>query len=373
MEKHFVLLLAVMGLCLMFYATAETKANKRICVTIITIILTLFSGLRSWWFSDLIKYYTLYLKCTGAGGWSTVTEDFSNIGIRIFFFLSGNAGIPYDICIFLIAAFAAVTLGRFIYKYSPAPYWSYLVYIAMGFYLFTYSGLKQTIAMGFLLIAAEGIFENRMKKFLFWTLVAGVFHAPAFIFLPAYVVAKQRFTHGYFFLLALAVAVIFLFRDQLVGIVSQAYYEDETKYSTDGQIGGRTLMMIFILGVAAIMRPPREGDRIYCQTYNLMILAAMIQYFGMYNNVFSRLADYYYQFVVLFMPLMLERGTHQKRTNPKATYLIRSWNGEVYMLAELGVSLFAVWYYYSYLTGSAGMLNSFLFCWEIDPYSLYGS
>lgn len=370
MDKHMLIMLVVMGICVFFAHKGDSKALRKQCVICVTIVMTLFSGLRSWWFGDLIKYYTLYRSCNAAGGWDRVFVKFDNIGIRIFFRISGMLGISYDICIFLIALFAAATLGIVVFKYSPAPYWSYLVYIAMGFYLFTYSGLKQTIAMGFLMLAATGIFENNSKRFILWTVIAGLFHMPAFIFLPAYIVARQRFTQKYVLFLVLAVVAIFMFRDKIVEIASKAYYEDEGKFSADGAIGGRTLMMLFILFVAAFLRPVQTKDIIYCRTFNLMIVAAMIQYFSMYNNVFTRLADYYYQFVVLFMPLMMETGTHQELAKPN--YKVKKNDKTIYALLTVGITLFALWFYEGIIAGSMLLLSNYKFVWEINPYDLYG-
>ena len=370
MDKHMLIMLVVMGICAFFAHTGDSKGLRKQCVICVTIVMTLFSGLRTWWFGDLIKYYTLYTQCNTPDGWNRVFAEFDNVGIRVFFRMAGTLGVSYDICIFLIALFAAVTLGIVVYKYSPAPYWSYLVYFAMGFYLFTYSGLKQTIAMGFLMLAASNIFEAKFKKFIFWTVIAGLFHMPAFIFLPAYIIARQKFTQKYVLFLALAAVVIFVFRDKIVEIASKAYYEDEGKFSTDGAIGGRTLMMLFILFVAAILRPVQTKDRIYCQSFNLMIIAAMIQYFGMYNNVFTRLADYYYQFVVLFMPLMMETGTHQELARP--SYKIKKNDKTIYALLSVGITLFALWFYKGTIDGSWLLLSNYKFVWEINPYDLYG-
>lgn len=368
MDKHILILLVVMGICVFFAHKGDSKTLRKQCVICVTIALTLFSGLRSWWFGDLIKYYTNYRSCNAADGWDYVFAEFGNAGIRIFFRIMGTMGISYDICIFLIALFSAATLGILVFKYSPTPYWSYLVYIAMGFYLFTYSGLKQTIAMGFLMLAAIGMFEGKPKRFLSWTLAASLFHTPALIFLPAYAVARQRFTQRYVLFLLFAAISIFVFRDKIVEVASKAYYEDESKFSADGQIGGRTLMILFILFIAAFLRPMQTKDRIYCQSFNLMIIAAMIQYFGMYNNVFTRLADYYFQFIVLFMPLIMETGIHQELAQPN--YKVKKNDKMIYAVLSVGITLFALWFYNNTIEGSY-IQASYKFFWEFDAYHYY--
>lgn len=215
-DKQIIVLLAIMAITLACFRSNDNKKDRKVCISVVTIIMAFFSGLRSWWMGDLIKYYTLYRNCNGADWSDYVFEDSSNIGIRLFFRLTGMIGLPYEFCIFAIAAFSAITLSIVIYRYSPFPYWSYLMYIAMGFYLFTYSGLKQTIAMGFLMFAVIGIFEDKPVKFLVFTIVAAIFHMPALIFIVAYPIAKKKIDKIYFLILIITVLCVIIFKDQIV-------------------------------------------------------------------------------------------------------------------------------------------------------------
>lgn len=370
MNKHMVVLLVIMAITLVFYNTCDYRDYRRLCIFSVTAILTCFSGFRSWWMGDLIKYYTLYCNCNGADWVTAVFKDDLNIGIRLFFKAMGSIGISYDICLFLIAAFSAITLGMLVYRYSPGPYWSYLIYIAMGFYLFTYSGLKQTIAMAFLMLAAIGIFEDRPGKFLGWTLVAATFHLPAAIFIVAYPVAKKKMDRYYVLILLIAVTVVFVFRDQIVGWFSEAYYEEETKYYAKKTIGGRALMIALFIAAGLILRPARQGDQIYSQVVNLMVVSALIQTFSVYDNVFTRLADYYYQFIVLFIPMMLESSDHQLKM--RAQYRVRRFSLRSYRAAWLFVTVFCLWFYNNMISGGGSTISDYKFFWEIDPYALYG-
>lgn len=370
MNKHMVLLLVIMGITLYYFNSCDYRHYRKRCVAVVTAIMTCFTGLRSWWMGDLIKYYTLYRGCNGEDWFNRVFEDFSNIGIRLFFKAAGSMGISYDVCIFLIALFSAASLGVIIYRYSPSPYWSYLMYIGMGFYIFTYSGLKQTIAMALLMPAAMAIFEENPRRFLVWTLMAALFHAPAAIFLVAYPIAKKKMDANYFLILIAVMICVFWLRDQIVGWLSEAYYEDETKYYAKETIGGRALMMALIIVAGLIIRPAQPGDKIYSQTVNLMVMAAIIQTFSVYNNVFTRLADYYYQFIVLFMPMMLESSDHQLKM--QAPYRVRRYTLRSYWAVWIFVTAFALWFYNNQISGGY-TISEYKFFWEIDAHALYGA
>lgn len=367
-------LLAVVLFISLFYTTHPTLKRKANIVQIITVIMTVFSGLRSWWIGDLIKYYTQYRNCNGSDGWSVITEKWSNMGIRVFFRLAGNVGISYDVCIFVFAAFAAVSLGILIYRYSTSPYVSYLMYIGMGFYIFTFSGLKQTIAMGFLCFAMIAILEDRPIKFLVWTLVGAFFHAPALVFLLAYPFAHKKIDRWYLLFIAIGFVFVFAFRNQLVSTLSALYQDDADAYGTANKIiGGRFIMMVAILAGGYYLRPVRRRDATYAKVYNIMVLAAFFQTFSVFNNVFTRLTDYFYQFIVVFLPMALRPrgGLASETVQSESPGYYR--HRDIYTIAVVAISAYAFYYYWGYIHSSSDLLKSFYFLWQIDPYALYGS
>lgn len=371
MKYQMPLLIVVAVITLLYAYGQKIKITKKACIEAVTVLLTLFAGLRSWWMGDLIKYYTLYRSCNGEGWQEAVFQNVENIGVRLFFKGAGVLHISYDVCIFLIAALVAISLGVLVFQYSPSPYWSYLMYIGMGFYLFTYTGLKQAIAMSLIVVAACGYFEQKPVKVVLWTVVASFFHAPALIFLLVFLLPQKKLGAKYLVVVALLFATTFLFKSQLVGLLSQAYYDDLSAYENISEVGGRFIMMLLIMAAALILRPLRRWDRMYVCVFNLMVLAAICQVFSVYSNNFSRLADYFYQFVVLFIPMMLEPGYQQAKQQPEHTREIRYWNPQIYVLAAMGITVFAFWYYNSYIHASTSATD-FQFFWQIDPYALYG-
>ena len=244
----------------------------------------------------------------------------------------------------------------------------------MGFYMFTYSGLKQTIAMGFLALAVMGLLEGKFWRFLLWVLVASWFHAPALVFVVAYPFCRQKLNAWYLISLSAVFAAMFLFRNQLVNFLASLYYEDQDTFEAVGatEVGGRFLMMIFILVTGLIIRPLHPWDKQYVHIFNLMVLAAALQTMSVFDNSFTRLADYYYQFVILYFPMMLESGPRQARRYPQHRQEIRYWSATTYLLAGISITLFALWFYNNYINSSWEVLQAFAFRWEIDPYSLYG-
>ena len=313
-----------------------------------------------------MKYGTLYSQCNSTEWRGHIFGRINNIGIRLFFRLCGLLGVSYQASLFIITAFSIISLGILIYKYSPSPYWSYLIYIAMGFYLFTFSGLKQTIAMGFLVIAMMKLLEDKIGKYILFVIIAGVFHAPAFIFFLALPFCKVKLS-GKFLVIVIVLAILVIAnRNQIAEFLSEMYYDSEKDFTASKLIGGRALMMAFIMVIAQFLRPLRNDDTVYRKIFGLMILAFVTQFFSVFNNIFTRLADYFYQFVILYIPMMIEPA--YVRLNQMGKNKVYTRDNNLGIIIGLVITAFSVWYYYRYLNGTITYVNTIKFFWEVDPF-----
>lgn len=368
MKYHMGTMLVIMLLTLLYskYGRGETDTKKKV-IQIITLILTFFLGLRTWWMGDLIKYHTQYVSC-GQEGWKQVVfQKAENIGLRLFFhaeyvLTEGN----FQIALLMIAFFSTVSLGYVIYKYSVSPYWSYLVYIGLGFLFFNFTGLKQSIAMTCLLWAFAGIIEEKHLLFLCMTCIAGMFHAPAFIFLPAYAWSKKKYDKYYWFTLIALFAVVFIFRNQIIGFLGELYYEENEFLQSSETVGGKFLLMLIMLIGGAVLRPPSTHDTVYSKVYNLVVIAALLQSFSVFGNNFTRLADYYFQIVIFYIPLVFEyRGFKVHRLSANARPALIGIDRKGYQLLYLAVTVFLIFYYYQYIGTDISGITDYKFFWEV--------
>lgn len=371
MEANRWLLFIIMGITFFFAKILKGNANKKLCVQVVTVILTCFSGFRSWQMGDLYHYCYAYLECNSPTWKLDLVNNGDTIGLQLFFHGAGSLGISFEVCLFIIAAFVAITLGVLVYKYSPSPYWSYIIYISMGFYISSFNILKQIIAMGFIILAMIAIIERRPVRYLLFVALATFFHFPAVIFIVAYPFAHKKVDAMYFVMIVAMFAAVFLFREQIVHQATQIYYVDDMSFKATETVGFKVIMMVVILLFAHFIRPLRSYDKIYNQVFNILILAILVQTFSVYDNVFSRLADYFYQFVVIFIPLMLQPGDEQAMMYPNHAKKIRYFTDKSYTFIYICVTAFAVWYYFRYLNASAELLSGFHFFWQVDsPSSL---
>lgn len=366
-KMYYYVLAAVLGFGVLL---PQHGRQKRYYIALMAALHTFVCGWRYMYLTgDLRKYAWGYYTITDSGWFSEdVFHDGRNFG---FFWLQKlfSQWTDGDFQIFLIffAIVIEVAVAVVIYRYSPAPWLSYLLWNCFGFYVFGFSAIKQALAMGLLMLAFVGIMEEKLGKFLLWTLLAGCIHVPALIFLPAYWIARARFDLRRLSLYVVGAAVIFAFREPIVLFVSQFYY-DETDYMVNDRLGGRFMMMAALLVVGVLLRGFR--GKYFNRLFGLMAVAAILQMFSGFDNVFTRLTDYYFQFVILYLPMMLYPEKDERvRSAPQMRYLRLSMWQRAFALVCVAVMAF----YYYYATNLSAKIDyetdnylNYRFCWEVE-------
>ena len=315
--NYYALLVALLLLSALFLQGAQ-RGNKTY-VIVACLFLFILMGFR-----DVFRigndsttvYYYHYLRC-GIYSWSEIRNYFGddNMGYyvlnRLIYFLTNG---DYQLYIIITSAFVTFCFGRMIYRYSPSPVQSILYHLGLLLYSFHFSCLKQSLAMAVLMLAFDCMINRRPVKFCLLVLVASQFHFPALCFLPIYWIAKLHPGKAYLLVLAVLLALTYVFRAQILSFMLSLYKERDTSVDLSNVQFLRTkaLVMIIIVVTAIIFRFPTKEEPIYEALLEMMGIAIVFQTFCGYNNIFERLADYYFQFSVIFIPMVFDREAERK-------------------------------------------------------------
>ena len=302
MNIYWIIVTLIIGLGLIM---PQYNADRKYYIIIMAIIHTFVSGFRYMYLTgDLRNYAADYYDYLNLGWFnSQVFQDGRNTGfLWLMKLVSGISGGNFQTFLIVLAIISEVVVAVIIYKYSAKPWLSYLVWNCMGFYVAGFSLIKQHLAMSLILCAMICIFEKKPKLFLIFTLIAGFFHMPALIFLPAYFLANRKINANTILGYIIFAAVIFIFRSQIVNWIANFYYDEENFKLQSTGLGGRFTVIVLILICAILLKGFQE--KIFEQLFNIIVIAAILQMFSSFDNIFSRLADYYLQFLILFIPLI---------------------------------------------------------------------
>ena len=345
--------------------------QKKVYIVLMAILHAFVCGWRYKYITgDLLKYSGQYMRIYPVNGWFSeqVFDGGRNFGFAwLSKLLSLISNGDFQILLIVIAIIAEIAVAVIIYRYSPAPWLSYLLWNCFGFYIFGFSAIKQALAMGFLMFAFVGIMDEKPKKFLFWTVLAGCIHAPALIFLPAYWFAKNKLSIQKLLIYIVSAGLIFLFRTQIVTFVSEFYYEDAS-YMVNDRLGGRFMMIVALL-IAGVALRGFSGKN-FSKLFNLMVIAAILQMFSGFDNVFTRLTDYYFQFLILYLPMMLYPESDEMQNNRNQIWQI-ALTRQQRIVAIICVVLLAGLFYYTTnlnitIDNPIDDYLNYRFCWEVQ-------
>lgn len=212
----------------------------------------------------------------------------------------------YQMFIIIISVFVMLAFGKLIYEYSCDPIQSIIYYMGLLYYTFHFNALKQSVAMSFLIFAFDAMMKKKPVRYLLFIFLATMFHFPAIVFLPAYFIVSLKLGRSYLFVLAGLLALTYIFRDRILEIMTDIYDTDIIEHDMRF-LANKVLIMILIVVAGLILRPPTPDDRLYGALLSLLGVAIVLQTFANYNNTFERLADYYFQFSAVFIPLVFQK------------------------------------------------------------------
>lgn len=171
--------------------------NKGVLVFLITLQLFLILALRDNSVGvDLGAYEGMY-NYIGRLGWQnllsrlhffSIAELPENMriesGYAVFNWLIYQLGFSYHAFLVVCAAVTLLPVGWFIYKYSKNPSLSFLIYISTELYINNFGILRQSIAIGILVLSVPFILQKRLKMSLLFLALAFTFHRVSLLWLP---------------------------------------------------------------------------------------------------------------------------------------------------------------------------------------------
>lgn len=348
-------------------ATMPQHGNRRKAYIIaMTVLHALISGLRYRFLTgDMMTYERIFLTSRNVGYFDGFLFN-QGVNTGYYWFNKLIASLPgsdYQLFIFIVAVIVEVTLAVVVYRHSPRPWVSFLVWNCMSFYIFGFSAMKQSLAMAFIMLAMGAVLDNKVGRFLVFTLIGGFIHFPALAFLPAYWIAKAKIRPLTIACYVAAVLVILAFQDPIVKFVTSIYYEEgELMLADSAALGGRFFMMVVILSMGICLKG--FTDSRFEKIFNLMVVAAIFQMFSGYDNIFTRFADYYFQISILFLPLMVSSPATDPRLGGSHTKAFFRFNARSLNAIAVCMAVYLIWYYHRTCLGAT-------ITYEVDNYLNY--
>lgn len=299
----YILLLGVLALTAM--ATGEMKDSERRAKIIIIVTCSamfLIQALRGDIIgTDLKAYLPAYHSSVNYNPFAGERQLNFEFGYVLLTKLLASIGVSDQLFLAIVAAVVIIPIGYTWIENTTMPAMSVFIYITFDFFLFTFSGLRQSIALSIAFFSYRFIKKRKFFRFLICIVLAALFHKSAIFFILAYPLYAVKIKSFWYCFIVPAYAAIFVFRRQIFSLLYRIYRGD-TPEITATNAYTMLLILIAILFISYIF-PDEENENVNLNAYrNFTLIAIGCQIFGSLYGTAIRVGYYYLFFLTLFIP-----------------------------------------------------------------------
>lgn len=330
----------------------KTEKSRRFFCVITAILYFLLAALRSSQVGvDTADYVRMFQR---VGSWReaiTVSNSNKDPFFGGFLFIIKSICFDYTFLFIIVAGWFTWNVWRFIYKYSRDPLLSVILLLAFNLYQFSLTGMRQTLAMGFIVLACDLIINKKYKTATAVLLLAALFHKSALlalILLPISFFKKEmNKTRAAF--LAFSMLFVFGARSYIARLLILLIQDRD--YAIQNDNSGTVMLLVFVVLFSMIVLFINHTSSIEEHSGYFMYIAAIALFFEIFvpvQAVFFRLAFYFLFAFVILVPNTIETQNDYK------TRLIMKM--VIYILMSVQYLFFTI--------GSSGVVP-YTFFWNI--------
>lgn len=318
--------ITIFSLIMAGFSHAKSKYNKvlnnydkkeNIFYSIMSIAMILFVGLRTK-YNDTFTYLETYNLLTPSSipilseiDWSIGANPLFNLVNWILKYIGFS---DQDFLMF----YAVITLGIYIWfirKYTCNIWLSIFLMFATGTYTFTLAAIKQSVAVAFCLLATDRVLNKKYVKFIFWIVIAMLFHPYSLMYLVVPFMMYKPWSKKTYLSLAFFAFVGVSLQFMLGSIIDITSMMGETysiqEFSGEGVnpfrliVCAAPLILSFIMKNHLAKQESNEADNLML---NLTMINAEIMFVALFGtaNYFARLANYFLIFQCLSIPWLFK-------------------------------------------------------------------
>ena len=229
-----------------------------------------------------------------------------------------------QVFLFITALIILIPIIVLIYKYSKNVMLSILIYTSWYLYYFSFSGLRQAMAIGICAIATNFLFKRKLLPFVAIVYLASLFHTSALLFLLVYpmYVYRYKISNKKLFILGILAICILVFFQGSMRFVAMILFGSESRYVEsleNSEFGGVTIALIYLAFALFQMFVDKKNSNPYLP---ILFFLAAIQMTGMYSQTIPRLTYYFIPIFSLSFPQALNAINKNMRFMYQSALLI---------------------------------------------------
>lgn len=296
------------------HSVDENNKNKKYFI-FVTLFMIILVGYRDFSVGiDTYGYYKMYIKSANLDFNYVLRDDVKEKGYLFIQILFNKLGIGFLGFNIFYAVFNFYIISLLIYKYSKMPWLSYFLYFCFSFYILSFTMIRQTLAMSIVILAImqdkkDGIWS--FLKFVLFVYIAYMFHSSAIITMPLWFVRRLKFNKNLAIIIFVVAFVAFVFKSKFASYVINFAAEISEKYESYGNVktgnAGVLLYMMMIVSVIfgymlkSFLFEKDNAFFFHCLCIMIILFPAIQG-----GNAIMRIYYYFYIFMIVYIPNMLE-------------------------------------------------------------------
>ncbi len=300
-------LIGFIGLCSFFtLGMNDNYKRNKIIVMFSSIFIIIIQGLRRTTVGvDLIGYIPALQYAKNMNFISGEKLYNYELGYSLYSQFFSKLNVSDQAYLFIVALTIIIPIAYVWIKNSKMPGLSVLIYITLGFFVFSFSGLRQSIAISIAFFSFRYVQEKKLIKFLLCVALAMSFHSSAIVFFAAYPLYYMKLKQTHYFFIIPGFILAFIFKSKIFLIIYKLYrgFEGEVEATNAYTM---LLIMIFVLILSYIFGS-KDKDNLNINAYkNYMLVTIFLQIFASQSNIAMRAGYYYYIFITLLIPEVIK-------------------------------------------------------------------
>ncbi len=348
MTIYYVLISSIVLISFLTLSIKSKYNRNKLIISLSSILIILIQGFRRITVGvDLVGYIPA-LSLSRSMNFFAGDKLFNyELGYSLYSQFFAKLNVTEQIYLFVVASTIIIPIAYIWIRNSKIPELSVIIYITLGFFTFSFSGLRQAIAISVVFFSFKYIQEKKLVKFLICIVLAMSFHTSAIVFILAYPLYYLKLNSIHFCFIIPTFIVAFLLKTKLFLLLYSLYRGAEGQTQVTN-----AYTMLFIMTIILILSyifSSKDKEELNINAYkNYMLVAIFLQIFASQSNTIMRAGYYYYIFITLLIPEVISNQRDSK----------------IKILA-VGILIVALLYFFQSTTGN-GYLNvsPYYFYWE---------
>ncbi len=350
------ILLIIPALLYIFGRFINKKWNKQ-CIILFFIILLVILSLRGIECGRDLKMYSYFFDIMKGYSFEEVIS-YSKKG-EIFFFILNKIvillGGNFQLFLCVVALISIIPIALFYSKKSENALLTIALFLTVAPFPMFFSGLRQVIAMGLVVMAFKFIEEKKPIQYIISILIIMLFHISAIIALLFYPIYHSKISKNWLIIIIPLFVLVYLFKEQIfmffLGFGNKIYQETYGTITSTGQYA--TLLLLIIFDIYCFIIPDKSKiNQEYIGLRNLLLFSTLIQLFVPINMNIMRLNYYSLLFVPILIPKTVNIGS-------------KSFRKVIQVSVVVMILFFSSYFIYNGYNGNNNL--------DIFPYSTYWS